>query len=154
MTTYYVDTSAAVKLYVDEVGSQWLRRQIQVTDIPSVLSSQLLQVEMWSAFTRRMHDASVTTADYQDMCQLFNCHRYTLYRLAVLNESVIQLACNLIEQHPLRGYDAVHLATALNSHRLLVAYERPGLTFLSADKRLNAAAAAEGLRVDNPLDHA
>ena len=26
MTTYYLDTSAAVKLYVSEVGSDWVQR--------------------------------------------------------------------------------------------------------------------------------
>ncbi len=108
---------------------------------------------MWSAFARRMRDGTVTPVEYQDMRQLFDNHRYTLYRLATLNKAIIQLACDLIERHPLRGYDAVHLAVALNTHRRLVAHGRPGLTFLSADDRLNAAASAEGLAVDNPNDH-
>ena len=153
MSTYYIDTSAAVKLYVQEVGSDWLRNQVGVGDMPSVVSSQLLWVEIWSAFARRVRERTVTAVEYRDMCQLFNNHRYTLYRLAIVNEATIQLACDLIERHPLRGYDATHLATALNAHRRLVTRGRPGLIFLSADDRLNDAAAAEGLAVDNPNDH-
>jgi len=59
----------------------------------------------------------------------------------------------LLERHPLRAYDAVHLATALRIHRWLVAAGQVGLAFLSADDRLNTAAAAEGLAVDNPNQH-
>lgn len=153
MSTYYADTSAAVKLYTHEVGSDWLRNQIGVIGISSVVSSQLLRIEMWSAFARRVREGTITAIEYRDMCQLFNNHRYTLYRLATVNKVTIQLACDLIEQHPLRGYDATHLATALNAHRQLIAHRRPGLVFLSADDRLNDAAIAEGLTVDNPNHH-
>ena len=79
------------------------------------------------------------------------CH--TLYRLATINTMIIQLACDLIERHPLRGSDAIHLATALSAHRQLVAHGRLGLVFLCADERLALAAAAEGLAVDNPGQH-
>jgi uncharacterized protein len=58
-----------------------------------------------------------------------------------------------LERHSLRAYDAVHLATALSVHRWLVEKGEMGLTFLSADDRLNYAAAAAGLAVDNPNEH-
>jgi predicted nucleic acid-binding protein len=73
--------------------------------------------------------------------------------LATKNETIIQLACDMIELYPLRGCDAIHLSTALNAHRQLVAQGRPGIVFLSADDRLNHAATAEGLTVDNPNHH-
>lgn len=153
MSTYYIDTSAAVKLYVQEMGSDWLRSQIDATGAPSAVSSQVLRVEIWSAFARRMREGAVTAAEFGEICQFFDSHRHTMYRLATVNEEIIQLACDLIEQQPLRAYDAVHLATALNAHRQLVAHGRPGLVFLSADDRLNHAASAVGLPVDNPNHH-
>ncbi|MBU0702365.1 MAG: hypothetical protein KKC18_00665 [Chloroflexi bacterium] len=51
------------------------------------------------------------------------------------------------------AYDAVHLATALSINQRLVEAGEPALTFLSADVRLNDAATAEGLAVDNPNEH-
>jgi uncharacterized protein len=48
----------------------------------------------------------------------------------------------------LRGYDAVQLAAALEIH-----FQIPSLTLLSAGVDLNAAAAAEGLSVDDPNTH-
>jgi hypothetical protein len=59
----------------------------------------------------------------------------------------------LAERHPLRGYDAVQLAAALAVHRPRAAALLPALTFVCADARLNAAATAEGLTVEDPNDH-
>ena len=67
--------------------------------------------------------------------------------------TVIDLACALLEQHPLRAYDATHLATALGAQQFLAAQGYPPLTVLSADHRLNRAATVEGLAVDNPSQH-
>ena len=53
------------------------------------------------------------------------------------------------EQHELRAYDAVQLATALTLHARC---QTLGLhmILLSADAELNTAATAEGLAVENP----
>jgi len=75
------------------------------------------------------------------------------YQIMPPTMPVIDLACTLLERHPLRACDAIHLATALGVHRLLVAQNYPALTFLSADDCLNDAAAAEDLAVDNPSRH-
>jgi phosphoheptose isomerase len=58
-----------------------------------------------------------------------------------------------LERHPLRGYDAMHLATALAVRQSLQRQGLPTLIFISADDNLNTAASAEGLAVDNPNDH-
>ena len=67
--------------------------------------------------------------------------------------TVIDLACTLLERHPLRAYDAIQLATALGVQRFLIAGDYPPLTFISADERLNSAATVEGLMVDSPSQH-
>jgi hypothetical protein len=56
MTTYYLDTSAAVKLYVQEIGSGWLKELLVTPRPPVVVTSHLLRVEMWSAFARRLRE--------------------------------------------------------------------------------------------------
>ncbi len=156
MVTYYLDTSVVVKLYVNEPGSEWLRERLRFS--PSglmsldrlLLSSALLRVEAWSAFTRRMRDGTVGVAEYRDLIRLFDEHCRGMYRLVILDERIIEQACRLIESHPLRGYDAVHLSTALYVNQRLAEGGKPGLIFLSSDDRLNDAAIAEGLSVDNP----
>ncbi|MEW5958023.1 MAG: type II toxin-antitoxin system VapC family toxin, partial [Chloroflexota bacterium] len=60
MSHYYLDSSAAVKLYVAETGSDWLRDLLLVEPPVAVLSSQLLRVELWSAFARRQREGTLS----------------------------------------------------------------------------------------------
>jgi hypothetical protein len=153
VSTYYLDTSAAVKLYVSETGSDWLRHLLASDQSLIVLSSLLLSAEIRSAFARRLREGSVTLDEHARMRDLFAEHRYGLYRFVSVSEAIIESACDLIDNHPLRTYDAVHLATALAINHWLEETGEAGLVFLSADARLNDAGAAVGLAVDNPNDH-
>jgi hypothetical protein len=56
----------------------------------------------------------------------------------------------LAEEYGLRGYDAVHLASALLPHQSRCERHLPDLIFLAADEDLLQAAATEGLSTDNP----
>jgi uncharacterized protein len=152
MVSYYLDTSAAVKLYVAEIGSVWLR-QLLLTPTSTVITSHLLRVEMWSAIERRLREGSVTLPDYTRMHDWFTEHRHSLYSFVPVSEPNIRQACELLVRHPLRSYDALHLTTALFINQQLVQAGAAPLTFLSADNRLNGAAHAEGLSVDNPNNH-
>ena len=62
-------------------------------------------------------------------------------------------AMELAERHGLRGYDAVHLASALALQQMREAMELPALTFVSADAQQREAAAAEGFLVEDPSVH-
>ncbi|MEJ5312278.1 MAG: type II toxin-antitoxin system VapC family toxin [Anaerolineae bacterium] len=153
--TYYLDSSAAVKLYVTETGSAWLRGLL----LPEpqnlvVISSHLLCVEVWSAFGRRLRDGTVTPNQHTRIHDWFLQHRYELYHFKAVDEEIIQGTRRLFITYTLRAYDAIHLATALLANQHLLARQLPPVTFLCADDQLLAAAASEGLAVDNPNDHA
>jgi len=150
MSHYYLDSSAAVKLYVAETGAGWLHNLLLVEPPVAVLSSHLLRVELWSAFARRRREGALSTADFEQTITWFTEHLHSLYRLVPVTESVLQVACTLLETYPLRGIDALHLATATILNQQLAAAELAPLIFLSADARLNQAAQAAGLMVSNP----
>jgi predicted nucleic acid-binding protein len=151
MVNLYLDTSAIVKHYVDEPGSAWLRAQIVAADLP--VSSQLLLVEVLSAFNRLVRESALTPAEYQRLRDIFREDSRTLFGIIPLQTAIVDSAGALLERHPLRSYDAIHLATALTAQQ---SFQQRGLTpliFFSADDRLNDAASAEGLAVDNPNRH-
>jgi len=75
------------------------------------------------------------------------------YQVMSPTVAITDLACTLLERHPLRAYDAIHLATALSAQRSLMVQSCTVPTFLSADENLNRAAAAEGLATGNPDLH-
>jgi len=149
VTVYYLDTSALVKQYVDEAGSARLRNLVASESVV-LLTSHILVVEMISAFNRRLREGSVTSDDYARMKAAFDSDLQTRFQIVRFDNSIVVLARALLERHPLRTYDAVHLASALAMRRPLVQAGHPGPTFLCADHRLLDAAEAEGLMVDNP----
>jgi predicted nucleic acid-binding protein len=153
VSNYYLDTSALVKRYIDEIGSAWLRALVDPALSPVLVVSQLLIVEMTSAFNRRLREGTVNRDDYTRMIDAFRDDCLVEYKIMPLDEFIIDLACELLERHPLRAYDAIHLGTTLVINRLLMAHQMPALTFLCADERLLNAATAEGLAVDNPNNH-
>ena len=151
--SHYLDASALVKRYVDEVGSDWLRTTI-ASDQPALLfTSRMTIVEVIGAFARRVREGSLSSAELAMARDAFRGDCLNEYQIMPPTMTVIDLACALLEQHPLRAYDATHLATALGAQQFLAAQGYPPLTFLSADDRLNHAATAEGLAVDNPNHH-
>lgn len=77
----------------------------------------------------------------------------TIYRYIELTAEVTQMSRHLLEQHPLRANDAVHLASAIIANRSLVDAGLPPLLFLCADNRLMDIAISEALTGTNPNDH-
>jgi predicted nucleic acid-binding protein len=150
---YYLDASALVKRYVDEVGSDWLQATIVHTQPALLFTSRMTIVEVISAFARRAREGSLSSEEFATARDAFRGDCLNEYQIMPPMMTVIDLACTLLEQHPLRAYDAMHLATALGAQQFLTAQSYPPLTFLSADERLNHAATAEGLEVDNPNHH-
>ena len=70
-----------------------------------------------------------------------------------VEKTIINSAVDLTQSHYLRGYDAVHLATALAMNAELLRKHLPPLTFVAADEDLLEAAEAEGLPTENPNLH-
>jgi hypothetical protein len=66
--------------------------------------------------------------------------------VAEVTESVFTDLLSLVKRHPLRGFDAIHLSTALWFRKRL----KTAIVFVCADHNLLAAAEAEGFGVCNP----
>ena len=75
------------------------------------------------------------------------------FQLLRLDDRTLDSAADLTQHHPLRGYDAVHLASALLLRDILLATNLPAPIFICADANLCAVANMEGLAVENPNDH-
>ncbi len=154
MTVYYLDTSAAVKRYVNESGSVWIRNITSAYPHHFLISSRLLVVEIASALARRLRDKLITRNIHRVSLQALDDDCRLDYQLIELTDDIVNLARNLVGRHPLRAYDAVHLASALNTAQFLHQAKLPAPIFLSADDRLIQAAQKEGLAAENPSKRA
>jgi uncharacterized protein len=150
MPIFFLDSSALVKRYQDEEGSARVNALIENTE--QLLIARLAIVEVSAALVRRarftrlpVYELTATLSDFdRDLKQSF--------RIVELDDSVMIDAVVMARKHGLRGADAIQLACALLSSADFP--QSADFCLVSADDELNAAATAEGLRVENPNRHA
>ena len=131
----YFDSSAFAKRYIDETGTAdvlaWCERA-------SELALSVIAVpELISAFCRLQREGRLTDAQYLlikralmlDIADALICDT---------TPEVLQHAVKALENHTLRGMDAIHLGAALAC---------TAEVFISADARQCRAAEAFGLQV-------
>jgi predicted nucleic acid-binding protein len=158
MSSYYFDTSALVKLYVAETGSEWVEHLTsQVTSsgewTDSILISKLAIVETAAALARRKRERRINDTQQKYLLAKLLRDVNSRYETTTISEMLILHATELTQIHPLRGYDAIQLATALQFNHVLRAKGLQPIIFVAADDILLQAAAAESLNTENPNDH-
>ena len=137
MAIVYFDSSALVKLLVDEPGSEDAAALWDGCD--AAVSSRLAYPEVCAAL------AAASRGRDLDEESLASCERdwedfWAAIRPVEFTERVSRAAGGLAKRHHLRGADAVHLASALE-------VDRSALVVAVWDRRLHAGAAAEHLAV-------
>lgn len=151
---YYFDSSTAVKRYAPEKGSGWVKTIVEPAAENVIYLGQIGVVEIAAALSKKVRTKELTQENYEAALQLFLADvQNEEYLTASLSDAVVQLAVDLTKRHPLRGYDAVHLATAVSLNAALLAAEFPHLAFVTGDRILREAAQSEGLVVENPDEH-
>ena len=136
----YLDTSAWVKLYVREAGSKELRAHVAKAD--ALALSVVAYAEARAAFARLRARGMTTDARHRQRLAQLNADWETLLRIELIPQ-VVASAGDLAEIHALRGFDAIHLASAL----WLKGKIAMPLHFAVFDQRLRAAAECAGLGV-------
>ena len=153
MNVYFLDSSAIVKRYVNEAGSNFVETLTDSRSGNLILLSRITQVEVASAFARRLRGGSLTQADTQNALSLFQHDLKNNYFRIEITPNLVREAMRLAIKHALRGYDAVQLASSLeaNNERLMLGLSP--LVMVSADTELNQAAQIEGFNIENPNNY-
>lgn len=106
----YVDTSALVKYYLKEIHSAAVRTLL---DSETFVGTGLLcKAEVAATFAKATRMHYLTPAQAQTAWTAFAADWGTFIRLT-LTDDLLERAAHLALAHGLRGYDAVHLASAL-----------------------------------------
>lgn len=137
----FADTSALIKLYIEETGSAAMAERARSVRLAL---SALAYAEVHATFARRLREALLTEDEYRELVARFE-HDWQGVIVVALRPALLGRIPRLVKEHPLRGADAVHLASALT-------LQEAGLetAFAVADGRLVEAAAKEGLEPFNP----
>jgi predicted nucleic acid-binding protein len=134
----YLDTSSLVKLYLTEKGSLEVRGLVNRSEI--IATSRVAYIEARAAFAR-LRRAKVISEEEQDRIVKALDRDWEEVAKIEVTEEIIKLGSELAEVHGLRGFDALHLASALSLGQSL----GEKIIFSSFDKLLNQAARREGL---------
>lgn len=119
----------------------------------SLVVAQITSVEIISALARQMREGHITPAEVRKLRLWIDTHFALEYLVIDLSPDIARRSQDLLLAHPLRAFDAVQLASALDNAARLTAAGLDTPVFVSADRRLLAAAAAEGLATDDPNAH-
>lgn len=134
----YLDTSALVKLYVREAGTGRVRKAADAAK--ALATSVVAYAEARAAFARLSRERRFRSPLHRRRVAALDGD-WGHYQVVELVPTVARTAGDLAESHSLRGFDAIHLASAL---WLQSAYSGE-VRFLAFDTRLAAAAVAAGL---------
>jgi predicted nucleic acid-binding protein len=133
----FLDTSAFVKRYVSEAGTdavlEWCDKATEI-----ILSGIALP-EIISAFCRCNREGKITDTQYRQLKSLLLADIEDV-AICDLTPAVLGLAISSLEKNVLRGMDAIHIGSAIALRADI---------FISADQRQLDAAARMGLRIES-----
>jgi predicted nucleic acid-binding protein len=148
VATYFLDTSAVVKRYVQETGTAWIRNLTAAATGHFLYLARITDVEVTAALARRRGQPGLSPSQAIAALSQFRQDFAQDYRIVEITVPLLQQASLLADSHALRGYDAVQLAAVLE-----VRTQAPSIILVSADVDLNTAATVEGLSFEDPNTH-
>jgi predicted nucleic acid-binding protein len=133
----YFDTSALVKRLFDEPGSDiaddlWASGE-------EMMSTHIAYPEARAAVAAAHRAGRIGMDDLRGVAREVDA-LFAEMKLVGVDGGLARVAGDLAESHGLRGYDAVHLASALS-------IDAPRVVVATWDRELAAASSAEGLAV-------
>jgi predicted nucleic acid-binding protein len=153
VTTYYADSSALVKRYVVETGSDWMQTLCDPEAGHIIALVHIGLVEIAAALGVKHRQGHLAASIRDGLLRDLQRDGRDQYWLVDVDHPMVIRAIELTRRHKLRGYDAIHLACALFLQETLLNHNLPAPVLLSADQELTAAAQAEGLMTDDPNFH-
>jgi uncharacterized protein len=140
----YLDTSSLVKLYVEEDESPWMCELIRSSKV--VATSIVAYAEARAAFARRFREKAFSREEYDRLKDFFE-KDWNDYLIITVTDDLVKLAAILAEKHALRGFDSIHLASAVILQREIASQ----VLFSCFDDQLQKASAVQGLTQNSPF---
>jgi len=149
----YLDTSAIIKRYLREPGTDALNKRFQRGD--RLFTSPLTYAEVLSVLGRKRQQGGIDEASYRRSCERFvSDWRFALNVLELNTKTMADLP-GLTRRFRLRGADAVHLSSACWLRDMCLvspefAQGEPQVEFAVSDIRLARIASSCDLAVFDP----
>lgn len=136
----YLDTSAILKKYFKEVGSKDVISKWK--EAMGIVTSAVAYAEVMASIHRKRRELARSDRILRKAIESFQKDWETFFRVAA-KDDLNDMIDRVLAAHPLRGFDAIHLASALIVHENI----QEDFLFGCFDERLASAAKLENLIV-------
>ncbi len=141
---YYYDTSGLIKLYHQEIGTEWVERIFN--DKNTIIISELSTVEFYSTLAKKVRTKEVTRDAKEVALKNFLKDCKERFILNPINAASIKKAKEIIERYgdtkSIKTLDALQLAACI--------LESEEIVFVCSDAKLIEISELEGVEGINP----
>jgi hypothetical protein len=145
---YFLDSTAVVKLFVQEAGTDAIIRLMEATEDNRKLISAGTPLEVYAALKRRERTGGIAPADAEAARNILRVEAARMVQQP-LNPAVLEAARQVLDRHELRSAEALQLGAAVVAREMFQGME---VVFVSADQRLLEAARNERFETLNPVE--
>lgn len=150
MSCYFLESTAFVKLFVQEPGTDALIRLMETVEDNRKLIAASAPLEVYSAIRRRARAGAISAEDAISALDILRVEAARMVQ-EPLNPAVLEAARQLVDRTELRWPDAIQVGAAIVAREMFQGTE---IIFVSASQNLLDAAKSEGFNVLNPLTEA
>jgi len=143
---YFLDSTALVKLFVREPGTDAIIRLMETTEDNRKLISAGTPLELYAALKRRERCGGIAPEDGEAARSILRVEAARMVQQP-LNPAVLEAAREVLDRHELRSSEALQLGAAVVAREMFHGME---IVFVSADEHLLEAARAERFETLNP----
>jgi len=149
MPLFYLDTSAIVKRYRSETGTEVIIQLVDNANPDDRFYTSFLSIlELTSAIMRLVRGGQLSKATAGEILARFRVDVQEIIQVWPLDNEIVAGAVQVVEEHRLRSGDAIHLAT-VNALDLISAED--SVIVVSSDDELVDAARAAAFDSLNPM---
>jgi len=134
----FFDTSALLKLYIVEAGSEALKAR--VVEAEAVAVCRVAWAEAYAALSRRAREVP-GDAPVIEQAKAALAQDWPRFVVMEVDQALVERAGNYADTFALRGYDSIQLAAAFEAGRIA----QSPICFACFDARLNKAADVLGM---------
>ena len=146
MPAYYIESSAWLKRYKSEIGSDVVSELLTGRTADDIfVTSHLSVLEVSTVAARLLKGRAITPSQYERVVGTFT-QDLSMHAVVILPlfHTLVQESIDLLPQYPLRTADALQFATALRVSRAVAVADQP-FHVVSADKEIIAACAGHDI---------